>query len=186
MATVLALAALGVVGTLVLAGPTGRPAPADAAIVLPPVPVGPRPPLSPSVTAASVAAPLSATQRSRCPALSVACVDLVGHEAWLQRDGQVVFGPVPVLPGTDTGLHPPGPTSSATPAGTFHVQRKKVDEFSGEFQEPMPDAVYFAPHGIAFHEGSLTETSNGCVHLDPIASRAFFGGLRVGDGVTLF
>lgn len=185
VAVVLTLAAIGVVGGLVLAGPTGHPTPANAAIVVPPVPA---PPVVPPVPAASapVAAPLSPAQRSRCPARSVACVDLVAREAWLQHDGQVSFGPVPILPGAQTGLLPPGPRSSATPTGTFHVQRKKVDEFSGEFHEPMPHAVYFAPGGIAFHEGSLTETSNGCVHLDDAASRAFFGGLRIGDGVTVF
>lgn len=30
---------------------------------------------------------------------------------------------------------------------------------------PMPYSVFFAPGGIAFHEGSLTEDSHGCVRL---------------------
>jgi hypothetical protein len=177
--TVLAVGALTVVGAIALFGSSGRPPPANAAIVLPPVPA----PVTPTVP---VPQPLTDARRARCPATSVACVDLVAHEAWLQRDGRIVLAPVPILPGAETGLRPAGPTSSATPVGTFRVQRKKADEFSEEFHEPMPHAVYFAPGGIAFHEGSLSETSNGCVHLDPVAARLVFDDLRVGDRVTVW
>ena len=153
-------------------------------------------PVAPAAAAAPAAAIRAAppapapvvgpADRARCPATSVACVDLETRTAWLQRDGAVVLGPVPMLAGADTGLRPPGPNSSATPAGRFAVLRKKADEWSTEFDEPMPDAVYFAPGGIAFHEGSLTQSSNGCVHLAAPDARAFFDRLSVGDGVSVF
>lgn len=156
---------------------TGTHRPAPAALP-PPVPVTPQAPTAP--------VPLTPAERARCPEPAVACVDLAGHTAWLQREGRVVLGPVLALPGTDTGLRPPGPESSATPVGSFHVQRKLEHDVSEEFHEPMPHAVYFAPGGIAFHEGSLTTSSNGCLHLDPLASTAFYRDLRIGDAVTLF
>ena len=36
---------------------------------------------------------------------------------------------------------------------------------SNIYDEPVPWATFFAPGGIAFHGGSLTEWSHGCVHL---------------------
>ena len=124
--------------------------------------------------------------RASCPPQVVACVDLRTRQSWLQRDGTVVYGPVPFLPGAETGLVAPGPTSTATPTGLFHVQRKKADEVSSEFDEPMPHAVFFAPGGIAFHEGSLTDSSHGCVHLEGADAAAYFQRLKVGDQVLVF
>jgi lipoprotein-anchoring transpeptidase ErfK/SrfK len=91
-----------------------------------------------------------------------------------------------MLPGADTFKRPPGPNSSATPTGTFHVLRKDRDGYSTEFDEPMHYAVYFAPGGIAFHEGSLTTSSNGCIHLSAQDAATFFQSLKIGDGVTVF
>lgn len=127
-----------------------------------------------------------AEDRSKCPPSEVACVDTRLQRAWLQRGDAVVFGPVPFLPGAATGLAPAGPKSTATPLGRFHVLSKDATHRSTEFDEAMPDAVFFAPGGIAFHEGSLAESSHGCVHLDPSAAAAFFAGLRTGDGVAVF
>jgi hypothetical protein len=153
------------------AAPAG--APADA--VLHPVAAPPPAPVA-----------LTSEELARCPATSVACVDLAQRTAWLQRDGKVLTGPVLMLPGADTFRLPPGPTSSATPAGTFHVLRKDKDGYSTEFDEPMHHAVYFAPGGIAFHEGSLTASSNGCIHLSALDATTFYDQLRIGDGVTTF
>ncbi len=50
---------------------------------------------------------------------------------------------------------------------------------------PIPNSVFFNGD-IAFHEGSLRVESNGCVHLSPAASEAFFNTLRVGDTVSAF
>jgi lipoprotein-anchoring transpeptidase ErfK/SrfK len=146
-------------------------------------------PAQPAVPPAAGPSPttvVTASQHARCPANAVACVDLSTKTAWLQDGGQVTYGPVPMLPGAQTGLAPPGPTSSATPTGAFHVLRKKADGVSSEFGDPMPNAVYFAAGGIAFHEGSLTTSSHGCIHLPPAASTMFFDRLRVGDPVEVF
>ncbi|MEJ2870078.1 L,D-transpeptidase [Actinomycetospora sp. OC33-EN08] len=163
---------------------TGRPQVVPAAAAAPAAPVAP---VAAPVAAGPPPAPVvTPAQLSRCPAAASACVDLAARTAWLQRDGKVTVGPVPMLPGAETFVRPPGPTSSATPTGSFHVQRKDADAVSSEFGEPMNHAVYFAPGGIAFHEGSLTTSSNGCIHLSAADATTFFDRLRIGDGVTVF
>ncbi len=124
--------------------------------------------------------------RGVCPPRFAACVDLRTQDAWLQRGGAVVFGPTPFMPGTETGRVPPGPTSSATPTGAFTVLSKNATQVSSEYGDPMPFAVFFAPGGIAFHEGSLSSSSHGCVHLGADAAKAFFDHLHVGDPVLVF
>jgi hypothetical protein len=187
---VLAVGVLLAMGAVLAAfsGGQGATPPAAAAA---PGPAAPAPgafPAAPVVEPEAPAGPVALTpaELARCPATSVACVDLAGHTAWLQRDGKAVTGPLEMLPGADTFRRPPGPNSSATPAGTFHVLRKERNGYSTEFHEPMNHAVYFAPGGIAFHEGSLTTSSNGCIHLSAADATAFFDALRIGDGVTTF
>jgi lipoprotein-anchoring transpeptidase ErfK/SrfK len=184
----LALGVLLAMGAVlaIFSGAQGGTPPAAAAPALPaaPAPLPAAPVVEPEAPAGPVA--LTPAELARCPATSVACVDLAGHTAWLQRDGKVLTGPVEMLPGADTFRRQPGPDSSATPAGTFHVLRKERNGFSTEFHEPMNHAVYFAPGGIAFHEGSLTTSSNGCIHLSATDAGTFFDALRIGDGVTTF
>lgn len=110
-----------------------------------------------------------------CSAAAVACVDLSARKAWLLQDGKVVYGPVSIMPG-----RPGWPT----PVGTFHVLFKDANYFSHEFQVPMPDAVFFYP-GIAFHVGSLSEHSHGCVHLSRTSALTFFHDLSAGDEVQV-
>jgi lipoprotein-anchoring transpeptidase ErfK/SrfK len=43
----------------------------------------------------------------------------------------------------------------------------------------------FFNSGIAFHEGSLSALSHGCVHLSTSAAQAFYDGLAVGDVVQV-
>lgn len=124
--------------------------------------------------------------RQACPPQFVACVNLRTHRAWLQRGATMVFGPTPLMPGTETALRPPGPDSSATPTGSFTVQYKNATQVSSEYGAPMPHAVFFAPGGIAFHEGSLTDPSHGCIHLSADAAATFFDQLQVGDPVLVF
>jgi lipoprotein-anchoring transpeptidase ErfK/SrfK len=50
----------------------------------------------------------------------------------------------------------------------------------------MPYAVFFAPGGIAFHGGSLTTLSHGCVHLDIGSARYYYDHLPVGAEVVVF
>jgi lipoprotein-anchoring transpeptidase ErfK/SrfK len=110
-----------------------------------------------------------------CSAAAKACVDLSARKAWLVRNGKVVFGPVSIMPGR---------VGWRTPTGTFHVQFKDANYFSHEFQVPMPDSVFFAS-GIAFHVGSLSVHSHGCVHLSQRSASTFFHTLKVGDEVQV-
>jgi L,D-transpeptidase-like protein len=125
---------------------------------------------------------LSPTQAERraCPAAATACVDLKAHLTWLQSGGKVTYGPVRMEPGQ------PG-TQNATPRGRFRVQWKAGPHFvSTEYGDPMPWATFFAPGGIAFHGGSLTESSHGCVHLTDSNAHYFQDHLPIGAEVVVF
>ncbi|GAA2804949.1 L,D-transpeptidase [Saccharopolyspora taberi] len=111
-----------------------------------------------------------------CTVTAKACVSLSAQRAWLVRDGQVYYGEASAL-----GGRPETPT----PTGTFRVEWKDKDHVSGEFNAPMPNSVFFAPGGIAFHQGSLTEMSAGCVHLSKKSSQVFFDRLNPGDEVQV-
>jgi len=123
---------------------------------------------------------LTAFDRQSCPAAATACVDLTGHLTWLQSAGHITFGPVRAEPG------PPG-SAHATPRGTFRVSWKAGASFvSNIYNEPMPWAVFFAPGGIAFHAGSLTNPSHGCVHLTSQNAHYYNAHLPVGAEVVVF
>ena len=90
------------------------------------------------------------------------------------RGGVVEYGPVPITSGR------PG---YRTPVGTFRVLSKERLHLSRAFDDaPMPYSVFFIP-GIAFHQGSLSVTSHGCIHLSKAAAVRFFGSLARGDVV---
>ena len=123
---------------------------------------------------------LSPGARSSCPAAATACVDLNDHLTWLQSDDRITYGPVSMEPG------PPG-TQQATPRGTFHVLWKAgANYISTEYHVPIPYAVFFAPGGVAFHGGSLTTPSHGCVHLDIGSARYYHDHLPAGAEVMVF
>lgn len=113
-----------------------------------------------------------------CPPTADACVDTRLRISWLQEDGHITYGPVPIMPGMSGKW--------ATPQGTFHVEWKAADWVSTEFDQPMPNSVFFAPGGIAFHHGPLAELSHGCVHLSKEASQYYFANLPVGAEVAVF
>jgi lipoprotein-anchoring transpeptidase ErfK/SrfK len=50
----------------------------------------------------------------------------------------------------------------------------------------MPWATFFAAGGIAFHGGSLTQWSHGCVHLALANARYYNVHLPVGAEVVVF
>ena len=128
---------------------------------------------------AGISAP-SPRARGSCPAAATACVDLDDHLTWLQSDGRITYGPVSMEPG------PPG-TQQATPRGTFHVQWKAgANYISTEYHVPIPYPVFFAPGGVAFHGGSLTTPSHGCVHLDTGSARYYHDHLPTGAEVVVF
>ena len=133
-----------------------------------------------STRSASVPLTLTTRDRQACPAAATACVDLTRHITGLQADGQLTFGPVQMEPG------PPG-TANATPAGTFQVAWKAGPDYvSTTYHEAMPWATFFAPGGVAFHGGSLTTWSHGCVHLTVANAHYYNEHLPIGAEVVVF
>lgn len=137
---------------------------------------------SPSATTPDTTPPASTATPSGqvipgapCTSSADACVDLTSHTAWLLENGQIMRT-VPFLDGD-----PRNPT----PPGTFRVEWKAQNYHSREYDAPMPFSVFFAPGGIAFHEGSLNNPSAGCVHLQRPDAIAFFDALQVGDQVQV-
>jgi hypothetical protein len=123
---------------------------------------------------------LTAADRRACPAATVACVDLGRHMTWMQAGGKVTFGPVQMEPGRPGSQH-------ETPRGTFKVSWKAGPTFvSDMYHEPMPWATFFAPDGIAFHGGSLTTWSHGCVHLTLANAHYYNTHLPIGAQVSVF
>ena len=120
----------------------------------------------------------SATLRAKgvpCDIHADACVSLSKQEAWLLRDGRVVYGPVRVATGR-AGL--------PTPTGNFHVWYKVVDGWSTTYDAPMPYSVFFY-EGDAFHEDPVTVRSHGCVHLSLTHAEYFYRFLQYGDLVEV-
>ena len=114
---------------------------------------------------------------SPCPPTARACVDLANNKSWLQENGHITFGPVPISSGK------PG---YETTKGSLSVTRKVRDEWSVPYNGPMPFAVYFTNTGEAFHEGSVDVPSHGCIHLDHDAAVKYFDTLQVGDNVFIW
>ncbi|MDT7728590.1 MAG: hypothetical protein QOI21_5166 [Actinomycetota bacterium] len=111
-----------------------------------------------------------------CAATVKACVDLSAHKAWLLEDGKVSYGPVAMLPGR---------TGYETSVGTFKIYSKEKMHLSKEFDNaPMPNSLFFY-NGEAFHTGSLSVYSHGCIHLSAASSQKFYNTLSVGDKVQI-
>jgi lipoprotein-anchoring transpeptidase ErfK/SrfK len=168
---------------VVLAEPAQPAQPAVPAV--PAVPAAPRPdpvptriPALPPMTPPSL--PRATTTPSPesappCAPTARACVDLSANRSWLLQNGRVTYGPVPITSGR------PG---FRTPPGTFTVASKRRDHVSSIYDAEMPWSVFFNG-GVAFHEGSLTVTSHGCIHLSPEAAETYFSELSVGDVVQV-
>jgi lipoprotein-anchoring transpeptidase ErfK/SrfK len=123
---------------------------------------------------------LTAADHRHCPAAAAACVDLTRHITWLQSNGKTTFGPIQMEPGRPGGGH-------ETPRGTFWVQWKAGPSLiSNIYHEPMPWATFFAAGGIAFHGGSLTAWSHGCVHLTDQNAHFYNEHLPIGAEVVVF
>ncbi|MBW0116634.1 L,D-transpeptidase [Pseudonocardia abyssalis] len=110
-----------------------------------------------------------------CTSIARACVDLSGDQAWLLDDGGITYGPVPITSGR---------AGFRTPPGTFPVTFHSRDHVSSIYDAPMPYSVFFNG-GIAFHQGSLSQLSHGCIHLSRTAAQEFFGSLDRGDLVQV-
>jgi len=151
------------------ATPTTTAAPVKTTTVAPPVAKAPVTTKAPVVQAAAPVPGLP------CAPTVNACVSIATRKAWLVENGKVVLGPVSIMPGR------PG---YRTPIGTFHVLSKAAHFWSTAFNAPMPDSVFFLP-GYAFHIGSLSVFSHGCIHLSASAGATFFNTLHVGDEVQI-
>ncbi|HEY7593693.1 MAG TPA: L,D-transpeptidase [Actinophytocola sp.] len=111
-----------------------------------------------------------------CGRTTAACIDLSTQQAWLMHNGRKTYGPVRITTGR------PG---YRTPIGMYKVQWKDIDHWSHAYNAPMPYSVFFTSSGIAFHEGSLSVPSHGCVHLSHAAAVKFFNVLKVGNVVMV-
>ncbi|WP_053544172.1 L,D-transpeptidase [Corynebacterium deserti] len=116
--------------------------------------------------------------RGSCPAAADVCVDIDGGRTWLQDNGVVTYGAVPVSSGG---------VGQETPRGTFYINRKVKDEISYEFNNaPMPYAMYFTYNGHAFHQGNVATTSAGCVRLNQQDAIYYFNNVQIGDMVYIY
>jgi L,D-transpeptidase catalytic domain len=118
-----------------------------------------------------------------CSLSAKACVDLDSQRAWLIQNGKILRGPVKIASGGN---------GEATPIGhSLRVYRKDKDHLSQESMlpngqpAPMPWSVFFEDGGIAFHSGSPSRSSAGCIHLDPADAEAWFNYLQIGDQVQV-
>ncbi|WP_372460590.1 L,D-transpeptidase [Actinomycetospora endophytica] len=186
--------ALGITAGLGLSGASGSTGPeaavaAAAPVALPVASVAPTTTVTapartvapavavslPASTTTTRTASSSSSSSLPCGLTDGACVSISQKRAWLVRGGHVVLS-APITTGR------PG---ERTPPGTFHVTWKDADHRSSEFDDaPMPWSVFFNG-GIAFHTGSLSRQSAGCVHLSDSAARTFFRTLHVGDTVVV-
>ena len=152
---------------------SATPTPTPSTTKPAPTTTKPKPKPKPAVPASDPGVPCAAAAAASGTA---ACVDISAHKAWILQGGKVVYGPVPMLPGRK---------GYATPTGTFHVLSKEKVHLSKEFDNaPMPNSVFFYP-GDAFHTGSLSVYSHGCIHLSASASLKFFNTLHIGDVVQV-
>lgn len=116
--------------------------------------------------------------RGSCPRTADVCVDIAGKRSWLQENGEISYGPVPISSGG---------TGQATPRGTFSVNRKVRHEISYEFNNaPMPYAIYFTYNGHAFHQGNVATTSAGCVRLNEQDAAHYFNHVGINDTVYIY
>ena len=118
-----------------------------------------------------------------CSTSAKACVDLDSQRAWLIKDGKIFRGPVKIASGGN---------GQETPVGhSLRVYRKDKSHVSEESRlpngqpAPMPWSVFFEDGGIAFHSGSPSRSSAGCIHLEPADAEAWFNYLQIGDQVQV-
>lgn len=111
-----------------------------------------------------------------CPAYAKACIDLTNNTTWLQSNGQITAGPFKQIAGR---------AGYRTPTGTYRVFWKHIDHVSSIYNAPMPYSIFFNG-GIAFHVGSLSVPSHGCIHLSLSVAQLYWNNLSVGDYVYVF
>ena len=111
-----------------------------------------------------------------CPAYAKACIDLTNNTTWLQTNGQITAGPFKQIAGR---------AGYRTPTGSYKVFWKHIDHVSSIYNAPMPYSIFFNG-GVAFHVGSLSVASHGCIHLSLSVAQLYWNNLSVGDTVYVF
>ena len=111
-----------------------------------------------------------------CPAYAKACIDLTNNTTWLQTNGQITAGPFKQIAGR---------AGYRTPTGSYKVFWKHIDHVSSIYNAPMPYSIFFNG-GVAFHVGSLSVPSHGCIHLSLSVAQLYWNNLSVGDTVYVF
>ncbi|MEV6713178.1 L,D-transpeptidase [Lentzea sp. NPDC051208] len=135
------------------------------------------PPSTPSSTPAPPPPPPPPVVKpTPCTISDGACIKLSTNQTWIVRGDKIVYGPTPITHGR---------RGFETPLGNFPVLRKVKDDWSRPYNAAMPWSTYFTESGIAFHEGSLTVPSHGCIHLDPPSAKYYFNNLSIGDTVQV-
>ncbi|USX49268.1 L,D-transpeptidase [Lentzea sp. HUAS12] len=134
------------------------------------------PPPSSSETPPPPPPPPPVVKPTPCSISDGACIQLSTNQSWVVRGDKIVHGPSKITHGR---------RGFETPLGDFPVLRKVKNEWSRPYNAPMPWSTYFTESGIAFHEGSLTDPSHGCIHLDPQAARYYFENLSIGETVQV-
>jgi hypothetical protein len=134
--------------------------------------------LSVPVTPVAKPKPVTYTQPAgatiHCPVTVTACVDLKAKITWLQHGSTIFLGPVRMQPGEG---------NKRTPTGTFSINRKAAVYYSHTYGGAMPYSVFWGHDGIAYHEGTLTGFSHGCIHLSMANAKKFFAALHKGQKV---
>jgi hypothetical protein len=157
------LAGLVVAGAAALAGCTAQAAAGPA-------------PATTTQTQVTTTTTTTTTPPPLCAPDVRACVSLSTKQAWLLTGSVIDYGPVPISYGGPE--HP-------TPTGTWPVSWKDEVHTSSIYGDPMPFSVFFAPGGIAFHEGRLNEPSHGCIRLNNTSAQTFFTSLTAGQLVQI-
>ncbi|MFE0178834.1 L,D-transpeptidase family protein [Streptomyces sp. NPDC059002] len=118
----------------------------------------------------------------KCPtrAYRLACVDLSRQLMWVQKDGKVLFGPVPIRTGR---------AGYGTRTGWHKVYWKHKNHWSSLYNTPMPYSQFFSG-GQAFHAiyGNVYSPpgSRGCVNMRVTDARALWKTLLKGDKVYVW
>ena len=110
---------------------------------------------------------LTAADRQDCPAAATACVDLTRHLTWLQSDGKVSVRPGPGWSRASRVGAARDPARHASRSSGRRVLASSATSTTSRCRGRRSSR----PGGIAFHGGSLTSWSHGCVHLT-VAERA--------------
>lgn len=115
-------------------------------------------------------------QGAPCSVEARACFSVSRKKAWLIEKGKAIYSADAL--GGEKG-------KGVTPIGVHYVTWKNKKAYSQKHRAQMPWAVFFVRAKVAFHQGNLSVTSHGCVHLSPKDAEKFYNTLKRGDRVEV-